>query len=156
MVRRPVGITPDRPKKRKINREHQDRDAPAGFVSHDWVALVHTPFPISEAMRIPGATEALNKEWTKLETRQAWLVNTVREKADVIRVQFAFTDSYESSMGTRFGKDVEHRRILQGLHSKQGAPRAFGIPRDGLRNDVPRVTLEPDVCAMTVILSTSS
>ena len=35
-------------------------------------------------MQIPDAKAALEKEWTKLETRKAWDVTRVKPKADVI------------------------------------------------------------------------
>ena len=36
-------------------------------------------------MQIPEAKAAVEKEWRKLEDKRAWLVETVRSKADVMR-----------------------------------------------------------------------
>ena len=67
-------------------RQHQDHFASVGFCSSEWFALVHTPVPMSKAMKIPKAREAVDKEWHKLEVLQkAWDVSKVRERADVIR-----------------------------------------------------------------------
>ena len=45
--------------------------------------MVHTPVPIQEAMKIPDARAAIDKEWDKLEQRQAWVLKGVREKSEV-------------------------------------------------------------------------
>ena len=62
---------------------HQENLAPAGYVSEEFWALVHTPIAIDKALQIPAAREALEKEWKKLEGRKAWLLNTVREYDEV-------------------------------------------------------------------------
>ena len=38
-------------------REHQDDIAPAGYVSSEWFAVVHTPVPIPQALKIPKARQ---------------------------------------------------------------------------------------------------
>ncbi len=40
---------------------------------------------MSTAMQIPDAKAAVEKEWLKPESKRAWLVGTVRSKADVMR-----------------------------------------------------------------------
>ena len=32
-------------------REHQDHIAPAGYVSSEWFAMIHTPIPIPQALK---------------------------------------------------------------------------------------------------------
>ena len=38
-----------------------------------------------QAMKIPGAKAAVDKEWKKLETIPAWDVRTVKSKKEVMR-----------------------------------------------------------------------
>ena len=66
-------------------KSHVERIAPRGHASEEWFACVHTPLPIPKAMQIPAAKEALEKEWRKLETKEAWDVSKVAPKAKVIR-----------------------------------------------------------------------
>ena len=65
-------------------RQHQEKIASAGFVSDTWYALVHTPVPIKEAMKIPEGKEAVDKEWNSLADRKAWLLGTVKPRKKVI------------------------------------------------------------------------
>jgi len=65
--------------------KHVEKIASRGHISEEWFACVHTPLPIPKAMKIPGAKEALSKEWGKLEAKTAWDVTKVRAKKDVIR-----------------------------------------------------------------------
>lgn len=65
------------------SREHQDHIAESGFISNDWHAMVHQPIPIPKAMRIPKAKEAVDAEWSKLENKRAWDLDSVRERQDV-------------------------------------------------------------------------
>ena len=65
-------------------RDHQEQFAPDGFVSVEWFALVHTPIPISKAMRILKAKEAVGHEWSKLNKIEAGLYGTVQEKKHVM------------------------------------------------------------------------
>ena len=52
--------------------------------NHEWFANVHAPISIPQAMKIPKAKAALDKEWNKLESKQTWLTETVRAKKDVM------------------------------------------------------------------------
>ena len=47
-------------------RAHQEHWSEPGFVSNEWFALVNTPIPISKALKMPKAKEALDAEWKKL------------------------------------------------------------------------------------------
>ena len=53
------------------SRPHQEHVAQKGQMSEEWYSFVHTPMPIPEALKIPDAQMALEKEWTKLETKTA-------------------------------------------------------------------------------------
>ena len=46
--------------------------------------LVHTFIPLPQAMNIPAAEVALDKEWEKLEKISAWNLTKVRSKKEVI------------------------------------------------------------------------
>ena len=78
---RPLG----RRKQQKLQRAHQERVAPRGHASPEWLACVHTPVPIGKALKIPKAREALDTEWDKLERKKAWDVTRVAPRAKVIR-----------------------------------------------------------------------
>ena len=68
-----------------IAREHQERTAPAGSVSGESSALVHTPVPIQQAMGIPQALESVDfDDWRELSKRKSWLLGTVQPRAKVI------------------------------------------------------------------------
>ena len=44
---------------------------------------VHEPIAIKDALRIPEAKAALDKEWAKLVKQGAWDLTTVKEYSDV-------------------------------------------------------------------------
>ena len=46
-------------------RAHQEHEAPSGYVSNDWLVLVHTPVPMSKVIKIPKAKMAVQGEWDK-------------------------------------------------------------------------------------------
>ena len=46
--------------------------------------LVHKFIPVPQAMTIPGAKAAVDKEWKKLETTPAWQLDKVKSKEEVI------------------------------------------------------------------------
>ena len=46
--------------------------------------LVHKLIPMPQAMKIPAATAAVDKEWEKLENIPAWDLTKVRSKSEVI------------------------------------------------------------------------
>eukprot|EP00973_Karenia_brevis_P082361 11417001-Karenia_brevis.AAC.1 len=47
------------------------------------IALVHQPINLKQAKLVPDAVKALDDEWTKLENRHTWSLDTVREKHKV-------------------------------------------------------------------------
>ena len=46
--------------------------------------MVHKFIPMPQAMKIPAAKAALEKEWEKLEKISAWDITKVRNKSEVI------------------------------------------------------------------------
>ena len=73
--------------------------------------LVHNFIPMPQAMKIPAAKAAVDKEWEKLEKISAWNLTKVRSKKEVIdeartkgaKVHFCLTDGHLSSEKCRIG-----------------------------------------------------
>ena len=63
---------------------HQDHIAGKGENSSQHYNLVHKFIPMPQAMKIPAATAAVDKEWEKLEKFFAWNLTKVRSKKEVI------------------------------------------------------------------------
>ena len=61
---------------------HREHTVSSGEVSNAWFAMVHTPLPIKKAMQIPAAKAALEKEWSKLEGKNAWGMNCLLYTSD--------------------------------------------------------------------------
>ena len=67
-----------------IPHHHEDHIAGKGENSLQHYNLVHTFIPMSQAMKIPAAKAAVDKEWEKLEKISAWNLTKVRSKKEVI------------------------------------------------------------------------
>ena len=63
---------------------HEDYIAGKGENSLQHYNLVHKFIPMPQAMKIPAAKAAVDKEWEKLETISAWNLTKVRSKKEVI------------------------------------------------------------------------
>ena len=63
---------------------HEDRIAGKGFTSMTHYNLAHKLIPMPQAMKIPDAKAAVDKEWKKLETIPAWNLDKVKSKKEVI------------------------------------------------------------------------
>ena len=63
---------------------HEDHIAGKGDNSLQHCNLVHKFIPMPQAMKIPAAKAAVDKEWEKLEKIPAWNLTKVRNKAEVI------------------------------------------------------------------------
>ena len=63
---------------------HQDHVAGKGENSVQHYNLVHKFIPMPQAMKIPAAKAAVDKEWEKLEKNSAWNLTKVRSKKEVI------------------------------------------------------------------------
>ena len=67
-----------------IPTHHQDHIAGKGENSLQHYNLVHKFISIPQAMKIPAAKAAVDKEWEKLEKIPAWDLTKVRSKSEVI------------------------------------------------------------------------
>ena len=66
-------------------RIHEEHIAGKGQNSVLHYNLVHKFIPMLQAMKIPDAEAAVDKEWKKLETIPAWDVRKVKSKKEVIK-----------------------------------------------------------------------
>ena len=67
-----------------IPHHHEDHIAGKGENSLQHYNLFHKFIPMPQAMKIPAAEEAVDKEWEKLEKISAWNLTKVRSKKEVI------------------------------------------------------------------------
>ena len=67
-----------------IPHYHQDHIAGKGENSLQHYNLVHKFIPMPQAMKIPAAKAAVDKEWEKLEKISAWNLTKVKSKKRVI------------------------------------------------------------------------
>ena len=67
-----------------IPHYHEDHIAGKGDNSLQHCNLVHKFIPVPQAMKIPAAKAAVDKEWEKLEKISAWNLTKVRSKKQVI------------------------------------------------------------------------
>ena len=63
---------------------HQDHIAGKGENSLQHYNLVHKFIPMSQAINIPPAKAAMDKEWEKLEKFSAWNLTRVKSRKSVI------------------------------------------------------------------------
>ena len=63
---------------------HEDHIAGNGENSLQHYNLVHKFIPMPQAMKIPAAKAAVDKEWEKLEKISAWNLTKVKSKKEVI------------------------------------------------------------------------
>ena len=62
---------------------HQDHIAGKGENSLQHYNLLHKFIPLPQAMKIPAAKAAVDKDWEKLEKITAWNLTKVRSKIEV-------------------------------------------------------------------------
>ena len=67
-----------------IPNHHEDHIAGKGENSLQHYNLVHKFIPMPQAMKIPAAKAAVDKEWEKLEKISAWNLTKVKSKKEVI------------------------------------------------------------------------
>ena len=67
-----------------VPSNHEDHIAGKGENSLQHYNLVHKFIPLPQAMKIPAAKAAVNKEWEKLEKISAWNLTKVKSKKQVI------------------------------------------------------------------------
>ena len=69
---------------RTLQIRHEDHIAEKGFDSINHCNLVHKFITILQAMKIPDAKAAVDKEWENLEKMPAWQQDKVDVKEDVV------------------------------------------------------------------------
>ena len=67
-----------------LPKHHEDHIAGKGDNSLQYCNLVHKFIPMPQALKIPAAKAAVDKEWEKLEKIPAWDLTKVRSKKEVI------------------------------------------------------------------------
>ena len=67
-----------------IPNYHEDHITGKGENSFQHFNLVHTLIPMPQAVKIPAAKAAVDKEWEKSEKISAWNLTKVRSKKEVI------------------------------------------------------------------------
>ena len=67
-----------------LPKYHEDHIAGKGYNSLQHYILIHKFIPMPQAMKIPAAKAAVDREWEKLEKIQAWDKTKVRNKSEVI------------------------------------------------------------------------
>ena len=67
-----------------LPKYHEDHIAGRGDDSLQRYNLVHKFIPMPQAMKIPAAKAAVDKEWEKLEKIPAWDLTKLRNKSEVI------------------------------------------------------------------------
>ena len=67
-----------------LHKCREDHVAGKGMNSMSHYNLVRKFIPMPQAMKIPAAEEAVDKEWEKLEKISAWDLTEVRNKSEVI------------------------------------------------------------------------
>ena len=67
-----------------LPKYHEDHIAGKGDNSLQHYNLVHKFIPMPQAMKIPAAKSAVDKEWEELEKKSAWNLTKVRSKKEVI------------------------------------------------------------------------
>ena len=67
-----------------LQTHHEDHIAGRGSNSLQHHNLVHKFIPMPQAMKIPAAKAAVDKEWEKLKKISAWNLTKVRSKKEVI------------------------------------------------------------------------
>ena len=90
---------------------HEDHIAGKGDNSLQHYDLVHKFIPMPQAMKIPAAKAAVDKEWENLEKISAWNLTKVRSKTEVIdeardegrKSSLRPTDGHMSFEERRFG-----------------------------------------------------
>ena len=62
---------------------HQDKWAPSGFQSEDFLAMIHLEIPPEKVPGISGAKAAVDKEWQKLFDMNTFDLKRVMSQKDI-------------------------------------------------------------------------
>ena len=115
-----------------LPNHHEDHIAGKGDTSLQHYNLVHKFIPMPQAMKVPAAKAAANKEWEKLEKISAWNLTEVRSKREVIdeartkgaKVHFCIINghlSFEKSRLETKHQKYKGRVVIQGDIVKDGS-----------------------------------
>ena len=66
-----------------LPNDHEDHIAGKGYNSTNHLNLVHKFIPMSQAMTIPDAKAAVDREWKKLETILVYQFDKIKSKEEV-------------------------------------------------------------------------
>ena len=105
------------------SKTHEDRIACKSFTSMTHSDLVHKFFPMQQAMKIPDGKAAVDKEWKKLETIQAWDLEKTRAKHQVAREMGSPRLASNRRRRTREGSEpacVQAPFFVLGCHTQGG------------------------------------
>ena len=108
-----------------LPHHHQDRIAGKGENSLQHYNFVHKFILLPQAMKIPAANAAVDKEWENLEKISAWNLTKVRSNKEVIdeaRMSGA-TVHFESLMYVCHLKNAELETKHQNIQRSGGTPR---------------------------------
>ena len=102
------------------SKTHEDRIAGEGFTSMTHYNLAHKFIPMPQAMTIPDAKAAVDKEWKKLETIPAWDLGKSRATLmDICHLK-------KCGVGTKIA-EVQRQSRAPGGHCRRRfwSPRSF-------------------------------
>ena len=110
-----------------LSKNHEDHIAGKGLTSMSHYNLVHKFIPMPQAMKIPDAKAAVDKEWKKLETIPAWTLEKVNIQKEV------FLDAQRDK------KKVHFATLMDVCHLKKKAELEPKLQKNGrvvLRRDI--------------------
>ena len=67
----------------KVKGAHQERWVAAGMQTEDFLAMIHTEIPVEKVFGIPGAKDAVDKEWKKLFDINSFALDKVMGLEDI-------------------------------------------------------------------------
>ena len=115
-------------------RNHEDHIGEKGFDSVTHYNLVHKFIPMPQAMKIPDAKAAVDKEGEKLEKLPAWQMTKFRTKKVILEAQkekspLCSTDGHLSSqkcgVGTKISKKRPSRALRRHSEDDSGSYAVF-------------------------------
>ena len=109
---------------------HEDHIAGKGENSLQHYNLVHKFIPMPQAMKIPAAKAAVDKEWEKLEKILAWDLTNVRSKKEVF--DEARTKGAEVHLASLM--DICHLKNAE-LEAKHQKYKGRVVLRDDMKDD---------------------
>ena len=114
-----------------IPHHHEDHIAGKGENSLQHYNLVHKFILMPQAMKIPAAKAAVDKEWEKLEKISAWNLTKVRSKKQVI------DEARTSGATVHFASlmDICHLKMLNWRKNTKNIKVEFVLRGDIVKDD---------------------